>query len=522
MQDLKLKVFKQRLLRVHVSVGILVSLLMYLSIFFGIFTIFMPYIQVWEKPSRHFEVSDINIINYSSIINPVLKDPDFPQNNITIQLPGYKNDPALKITHRFVEPKVFNPNTEEKLQDESLNSKLGIFLNKMHQGQPMRFYGRLIYGFVCVAVMFLIVGGLLLVLYMKFNNNGKNQQSQFSKYHRKIFIWVSIPLLLVTLTGALMNIGFKGGGPMAYLLTKGEVSNIYKVTKPVLMPQENKIQRSNIKVPMMSINALIQKAKLINPELTLEELILINWNDKTARIEFIGYNPYKPFLNGVYNRPKIILSAVDGELIKNIKVMDREWGALLTDALYFLHLLWGVGLITKLLMLVAMILSCFAMAFGVMLWLEKKAKKFDGKIIFYHWLGKLSLATMIGVIPSTALLFNLQWILPFDMSERLLLQEAIFYLFWLFTLTWSFYRINSYTASKEFLFVGGMLFISATLVHYYVSGFSPLELFHNNMMSILGVDIGLILLGLSLLFVSYILPKDRNKAKQFWNKNYKG
>ena len=35
-----LKILKQRLLRVHVTCGITVSLLMYMSLFFGIFAIF--------------------------------------------------------------------------------------------------------------------------------------------------------------------------------------------------------------------------------------------------------------------------------------------------------------------------------------------------------------------------------------------------------------------------------------------------------------------------------------------------
>lgn len=522
MQEDKSKLFKQRLFRVHISVGIIVSLLMYISIFFGLFTIFLPYIQVWEKPSRHFKITNINKINYSNMIDPVIQNPDFPKNNIIIKLPGYKNDPTLKITHRFIEPRVFNPTTEKKLKDESKNSKLSFFLNKMHQGQPMRFYGRIIYGFVCVAVMFLIFGGFFLIFSSKFNNNGKNQQSTFSKYHRKIFIWVGLPLLIVILTGALMNIGFKGGGPLAYTLSKGKESNIFKVLNPVLTPKEKSIKRLNKEVDMLPISDLIEKAKIINPKIVLEELLLINWKDKTARVEFKGYNPYKPFLNGIYNRPKVILSAVDGSLIKNIRVMDRDWGVLLTDSLYFLHLLLGVGIFTKLFMFLVMLLSCFAIGFAVMLWLEKKAKRFDGKIVFYHWMGKLSLAVMIGVIPATALLFNLQWILPFDMQHRLLIQESIFYISWLSTFTWGHYRINSYQAVKDFLFIGGFLFILASFIHFIISGFSPFELFQRDMHSILGVDIGLTLLGIVLIFISFKLPKERNKAKLFWNKNYKG
>lgn len=522
MQETKSKLFKQRLFRVHVSVGIVVSLLMYISIFFGIFTIFLPFIQVWEKPSTHIEVTDIDKINYSSMIGPIINDEDFPKNNIIIKLPGYRNDPTLKITHRFIEARVFNPSNEEKLKNEGLKSQLGHFINKMHQGQPIKFYGRIIYGFVTVAVMFLIIGGIYLVLSSKFQNNSKSQQNKFSKYHRKIFIWVSIPLLIITLSGALMNIGYKGAGPLTYLLSKGKENNIFTMVNPVLSPKENSVKRLKEEVTMMSISDLINKAKNINPDLNLEELLLINWKDKTARVEFIGYNPYKPFLNGVYNRPKIVLNAVDGSIIKNIKVLDRQWGVLVTDSFYFLHLLFGVDIFSRIFVSLLMLCSCFGIGFGVMLWLEKKARKFDSKITFYHWMGKLSLAIMIGVLPATAILFITQWLLPFDMNNRVLIQQSIFYLFWLATLTWSYYRINSYHAAREFLLLGGSLFIIAPMIHFLSSGFYPIELFQKNMNSILGVDISLLLLGIILIFTSLKIPKNRNEAKLFWNKNYKG
>ena len=522
MLEPKLKLFKQRLLRAHTSLGIFLSLFMYVCLFFGIFAIFLPFIQVWEKPSRHFEVKNTKEINYSSIIDTVISKPDFPKNNIRVKLPGYKNDPALRISHQFIEEEIYNPSTGIKQENENKQSKLAFFLNQMHYGQFFSIFGRLFFGFVAVGVMFLIVGGLLLLVYIKFQKNGKNQKSTFSKLHRNLFILTCIPLFLITLTGALMNVGFKGAAPLASYISKGEKNNVFSLVRPVLMPKEKSVKRANINVKMLSIKVLLKKAKKINPQLNIEELKLINWKDKTARIEFLGYNPYKPFLNGIYNRPKIILSAVDASLIKNIKVLDRSWSVLLTDSLYFLHLLYGVDIFTKVFVSILMLLSCFAIAFGVMHYLEKQAKIFDEKIPFYHGLGKFSLALMIGVLPATALLFNLQWLLPFDMNNRIFVQQALFFNLWLATLTWSFYRLSSYKAAKEFLYLAGILFILAPLVHFKSSGFSALDLYEKNMTSILSVDIVLTLLGLILLIISYKLPKTRKESQYFWNKKHQG
>jgi len=78
------KLWKQRLLRLHVALGMVVSLVMYISVFFGIFAIFLPYLQVWEKPSRHIEMADVTRIEYETMLNQVLEDPNFPKNNLLI------------------------------------------------------------------------------------------------------------------------------------------------------------------------------------------------------------------------------------------------------------------------------------------------------------------------------------------------------------------------------------------------------------------------------------------------------
>ena len=521
MSSEKSKLFKQRLFRVHSAVGISVSLLLYLSVFFGIFAIMLPYIQVWEKPSRHFAPADITKINYSAMIDPIISNPDFPKNNIIIKLPGDMNDPALKISHRFTEEAVFNPTTQEKLNHEGEKSQLARFLNGMHYGHPIKNIGYTIFGFMAVAVMFLIIGGLLLVNVFKYKSNGKNQQSKFSLYHRKIFTWAFPPFIIITLTGALMCIGYSGSGAMTYIASKGETYNIERITAPVLLPKEKPIEKKNDNVPMLPISELIKKAQEINPNVNLEEIKLINWKDSSARIKLEGYNSNYPFLNGVFNKPTLTLSAVDGSVISNVKVMDRHWSVLVADATYFLHLLFGVDFTIRILIAFIMLASALALGFGVMLWCEKKAKKFEGKIPFYHGIGKLSLAIMIGVIPATAFIFNLQWLLPIDLEDRIIWQQGLFFNMWLLALLYSFYEINSYKAAKNMLLVSGVLFIFAPIIHTINSGYSPIEIYTQKMNIILNVDIALFLLGSVLIFISKKLPNKREDAKLFWNKNTK-
>ena len=513
------KLFKQRLQRVHVVTGISFSLLMYVAVFFGIFAILLPYIQVWEKPSRHFKLADITTINYNSMIEPVLNDPEYPKiNPISIIFPGYMQDPSLRISTEFVETKVFNPNTNQEVQNEGDLSQLSLFLNHMHYGRPFKDFGYILFGFTAVAVMFLVIGGVILILKIKYKNSSSSNVGIFSKWHRKIFTFVFPPFIIITLTGAFMNIGYDGSAPMTYIASKGQTHDIFTLTGPVLFPNEPRLEKKNDNVQMLPINELLKKAKEIAPQIDFQRVKIINWQDSSAIAKFEGYNPYMPFLNGISNNPSVTLSGVDGTLISQQKVMDKHWSGLFYDSVFFLHFLFGVDTFTRLFIATIMVISTFGIGFAVLLYLEKKARKFPNGIPVYQGFGKLSLAVMIGVIPATGLLFFLQWLLPFDMENRVIIQKGLFATLWIATFTWSFYRLNSYQTAKEFLYLGGILFVLSPIIHFVNSGFYPSKLLEEKMYSILGVDIGLFLFGLILLIVAKKLPVDREKIQRFWTK----
>ena len=511
MEESKSKLFKQRLFRLHSAAGITFSLIMYIAIFFGVFAIFLPYIQTWEKPSRYIEKVDITKIDYNYMVNEVLKNPDFPKDNILVNLPGRMGDTAVSVSNRFVKPVFFNPITKEKITDEDKTiTNLAAFLNELHYGQPLKLIGRLSFGFVAVGTMLLVITGLILVYIFKFRYKAKNNQALFSTIHVKVFTWLFIPFLLITLTGAVMNVGLISAPPMAKILTKSEANSIDELVGTVLFPQNKPIKKENITVEMLPLSELLIKAKEINEELTFKQIKVFNWNDTTARVEFIGYNPYKPFLNGgIFNIPYVSFNANTGELVENKKVLDTVLPVFVAEGLFFLHFLFGIDIFSRVIVALIMALCGIAIGFGVMLWLEKKAKKFGKKITFYHWMAKFSLSLMIGVIPSTAMLFLFQWILPFDLEDRVLWQQGIFYNAWLFTLFWSFYRINSYQASKEFFVVGGFLFMLTAILHLINFNITTLP------SNILAVDIVLVLFGILLILIAKKLPKNRNEFRLF-------
>lgn len=517
------KLFKQRLFRMHVSAGITFSLLFYISIFFGIFAILLPYIQVWENPSRHFEQKNIYTINYESMLEKVLQDPDFPRSNIILTLPGNMGDPALKISHQFAKGKVFNPKNKNELTINKDKSQLADFLNWMHYGRPLKLFGIMIFGFTAVGIMFVILTGVFLINILSFKNNGKNKKSLFSKIHIKIFTWVSPPLLVITLTGAMMNIGLGGAGPMSYILSKGEVSSIDALVGPVLFKKRDSVKRLNQKAKMLPIKDLLIKAHQINPDIDFKSITLINWKDKSARVLIKGYNPYKPFLNGgIFNKPSITLNAINSDLIQDKKVMDSPWSVHVAESVFFLHFLFGVDIFTRLFIVILMLAACIALAFGMLLSFERKSNKTDEKGKYYKNISKLTLAVMIGILPPTGSLFLFQWILPFDLDNRVFIQQIIFLIIWSFTFFCSFYINDNYKIAKNMFLSAGILFFISPFTHFIFSGFSPLTLITKGLNNILALDLLLLFLGIVFLTLSKILPENKKDSEIFWlKKKYK-
>lgn len=489
---------RQKLLAGHAGAGIVLSYFLYLSIFFGLFAIFLPFLQTWEKPSRHFPLAGITAIRYEPMLARVLSDPDIPKDRIFINVPGLRGDPALIIHHMFSKKYLFDPNTGRQITDEGRTTQLAWFLNGMHYGRPLMKPGIIFFGLVSTGALFLVAGGLVLVWGVTYKTTGRTRRGRYSHLHRKIFTWICPVFLLILICATVMGVSFDGMGPMIRMVTKGCQANIRPMIGPVLFPEEKAEPAAGETVPMLPIARLVKKGQNAAPHLKIQRLVLYNWGDKTARIQLEGTDRSAPFLTGVANTPYIILNAVDGTVLKAVKTTDRSWPVLLTEGIYSIHLLFGVNIYLRLSVFMAAVACLIAVGCGIILHLEKQVRKFKGHPPFYHWLEKFSLAFMIGVIPATGLLFNLQWLLPFDLKDRLVWHQGLFFDLWAATLFWSFYKVDTRGTAQQFLGLGGVLFLLAPVLHLLKTGISPLTLFQNHMTHILWVDAGLVFLGLVL------------------------
>lgn len=83
------------------------------------------------------------------------------------------------------------------IENEEHISELAWFLNSMHYGRPLKTFGYVLFGFVAVAVMFLIIGGLIQVTLIKYKDKGKTNKVNFLFGIEKSLLGYLLLLLLL-------------------------------------------------------------------------------------------------------------------------------------------------------------------------------------------------------------------------------------------------------------------------------------------------------------------------------------
>ena len=507
----------QNLIKMHSYLGIFLGLFFFIIVYFAMFALMQDYIKSWEKPSRHLvsAVKNENIA-LSKLLKPILSNQEIPKNNIRIYLPGYKEDKALIVAPAFSKKIVLNPSDGKILEDEGKQkTALSSFLHNMHTGwQLFKNIGFTFFGFVSLLIIFLILLGIVQVFKIKYTNNGLSKSSKMSKWHRKLSLWFFLPVLLIFISASALNLQIKGikqlSSPLVQMLSNNESESWKTILGPVLFPKEKIIKKQGLS-KMMKLEVLYEKVKQLNPNIQFSYINLYRWGDKTAQAKFTGYDTRYPFFNGYNNMPSITLSGIDAALIKETKVFDVNALRIVFDFVNFLHFVPFFGFLMKFLLLLVFLVFTFATVFGIWLFLEKKSKTTNPKLPFYSCFQRVCLSVIVGILPATAMLFLMQWLLAFDLSYRVTLQEGSFFITWLISAVIAFARLNSYKATKEILYLASILFLLAVLVHYLNAPVGFFSLLNSGLFNIIGVDIALLLFAFFCFLIAYKLP---NNAKE--------
>ncbi|WP_044417406.1 PepSY-associated TM helix domain-containing protein [Halarcobacter anaerophilus] len=494
------------LIKAHTIIGIFVIFFFFISTFFGTITVFKPYLNSWQNPSRHFEVLKNSNFDLDIAIPEALKELGNPQDKVKIELPSIQ-DRALSVNFGFSQKVYINPYTNELINIKNEDNFLTTFFNNMHINLNLSRFGQTLMGLSSVAIIFLTISGVYLWLLNR-KTRVKVKNSWF-KWHKDLSLVILPYILIFALTGAVLGLMLSSSSAFAYSATNGKETVMAKLVRPIIFPAQGKVEKTGEVAPMENFSTLYKKAQELYPNLNITRINLYNWNDKNAQIIFNGYLQNNRILTSRVNRASITLNAQTGALIEKKGLEETHSISKFLSGFYFFHFLFDEEILVRLIYLIFGIVFAVSLVFGLLIWIEKSRAKYKNHESYFNFISKFTLAISIGLLPSTAFLLFLYWFLPFDILQRDTWLTGAFYSFLSFTLFYAVYEKDTLKGLKNFLYASSLFLFLAVLFHEIKMKLPFWESFSKNLPEIFWLDFSLVFFAL----IAFLIGKNIQEIK---------
>jgi len=482
----------------HTYIGLFAIVFFYISTVFGTITVFKPYINSWESPSKHFSLINQEDLNLDQLIDKGLVQLNNPTNNIKITLPS-STEKAVAIKYGFSENVYINPHSNQIVKAEYENSLLSTFFNQMHINVNMSKTGQFIMGLTSISMVFLTISGIYLWL---LNRKKRTKISNFwLRWHKDLSLLILPYILVFALTGAVLGIMLTMASPFAYSASDAKETNMSKIVRPIIFSKPTNVKSLNQPAQMKAYSYLFKKAQKNYQDLHITDITLYNWKDKNARAVFNGYLKNNRILTATVNRVNIVLNGVTGEIVRKKTLENSHKVSQLLSAFYFFHFISDEDILVRILYLLVGIGFAIGLVFGLFVWIDKKVSKDEKK--YFNIITKLSAAFSIGIIPSISFTLFLYWLLPFELHNRDTWIIGGFYVLWSFTFLWSVYKSDVLDATKTFIYLNSYFLILAVFLHGYRTDMYLWDSFNTSVNDIFYMDLSLLFFGIVSFFIAY-------------------
>ena len=487
------------LVRAHTIIGLFSIFLFYLSSYFGSVTFFLPYISQWELPSSHIEKSEDYKFNIDEKLDEIVKKYKLNEKDIEIKPPSFR-DPRVSIAANNQSTIYLNPNTNEELDTFYEFNNISEFMNEIHFGDNIPVIGRFLMGVVSTLTIFLIISAILLFIYNKKKKKEKvTAKRSFFKWHKNLGLIVIPFLLIFVITGAFIGLMLNTSSVFALSATNYKESNLRKLVAPILFSQRVKLKDEIKEKASLPLSTLYEITRENFEKLHVTGINIYNYNKQNSQTMFRGYLFDNRALTGEVNRVGIILNSVDGSVISKIDLDKKHGVSTLLSGFYFLHFLPDETVFIRFVFFILGIGVCFCLAFGYLIWAQKKINK---NTRYTNFLNRSALSIIVGTIPASALLFLLHWIIPFEYINRDILIKGLFYIYFLGLFIYSFYEGCVSKIIKNSLFMATLFLIAAIFLHGFFTEIYIWDSFFNKLDVIFFVDLCLFIIALFFVYLA--------------------
>ncbi|WDE12566.1 PepSY-associated TM helix domain-containing protein [Thalassomonas haliotis] len=505
----------KNLTQAHSWLGLIISSLLFIVFWAGSVTLFFEEIKQWSTvPHYPVELSAADK-PLQQVVENILADYQLDaQERMTVYMPN-DHYPYYRLYFNVFDGAenadseqlrlVINPKTGEVIGQYD-QFRLADFLYRLHYDLNLP-GGTELVGVVTLFFFFAIVSGIFIQGKKLFKNffqyRGDNRRKdKLLDMHNVVGVF-SLPFTaMLALSGLIFNIAIIYQASFAVFLYQGDQKALLQdagYTRYTEKPAQQKLD-------MSSAFVLIEQAKQV-PEQGLVRAAFYNYGDSKAALQLTGMDP-----RYFAQRIETFYRVKNNELIshsdfENYNVLRKG-----KDVIATLHFGNFAGVDLRILYFMLGIAVCAMIVTGNMMWLDKARRQQQVAEPVIKAVTNLTIGIFGGTVMATAAAFLAERVLPVPMAGR------GDYLANTFVAVIFLVSVSVFFASAKKQYIGRLLQLTALLffmvigADWWMFAAKLLTLWHSGYGSVLGLQLGMLILALAFLWGGHLLVAKKGQV----------
>ncbi|MGB3468779.1 MAG: PepSY-associated TM helix domain-containing protein, partial [Cyclobacteriaceae bacterium] len=347
---------------------------------------------------------------------------------------------------------------------------LGHTLYKLHYFDQIPVIGIYLSGLVALFFLFASITGIvihwknMINKFYAFTTQGKWKQIWTNAH--TVLGTISLPFQIVyALTGALFGLLTLLLAPSVLILFDGDSGEVFKSIRPDSAMLMDKDAGTSVNKPIQYFQ---QQVNELYPDHEILSILIRNYGKEDAIASVIVDDHL-----GIIGDGLLIYRMQSGLLVDRIEPYNKSYAQGVYNALLKLHFANFGGPLLKLIYFLLALITGFMIISGILLWqAARNTKQFSEKQKKFHRnVTGVYLAICLGFIPSVAIIFIANKMVPISWSDRAFHVNTIFFGSWqLIAVTAIIFRKNQAKMTIKLFLLTGILSMIVPLSNGLVTG----------------------------------------------------
>ena len=487
----------------HTWLGVLAGIILFVVTFSGFPAMFAHQLENWQSPTLN-QLQPAESLDLDRLLTAA-NSGEFTTDTFFV-VP--EADQGYGMVARFDgdDPVIRYVELENYQQIDIGGSEVAHIFEHLHTDLHLpRPFGRYFVGLAGMVMLLSIIAGI--VIHSKWRKEfvmlrpKRSWRLLLTDQHKLLGLWTLPFSFILAFTGTILGLLGLISPILAVAKFDGDVA---KATVSVLGPRAEVVGQP---APVVSLNALHQRALTIQPELDVTFIQVDGYGDEGGVVKFSGNHK-----NALSNLQSVTFQLKDGAQIHQLNGVEKGPFQRIFAAVTPLHYVLFGDIALKFFYAISTLALCAVIVSGNMIWLTKKKQgQVSTETVNPHLLARLTLGICAGLVFSCAITLGAsQWLLPMNLGEEQHhAEEAIFWAAWFIAVLPALFGRDLHSRTRGYLAAIAVSLLSvvvadATISQRWIGGGND---------TVDGLHLTLIALALVCSYFGWRLPKPKARGK---------